>query len=385
MAGAVIEEYRLKFSQIFSASNAFSFWKGRVALYAILKALGVNYGDEVILPGYTCVMDVNPIKYLGAKPVYVDIEPNTFNINADLIEKKITPKTKVIIAQHTYGYVCDMSAILEIANRHNVTVIEDCCLCIGSKYKNRLAGTFGKASYFSFQWNKPFTTGLGGMAVFHDEKLAEAVAHLCENDMISPSFNEVVMLIIQLIAYRTFIYPGTTALAQSLFRWLTRKGIVIGSSSTCEFEPAMANDFFKAMSWVQAKSGIRQLKKIDKNISHRKAMAKLYDELLSGNGWIPRQYDSSVQDPVMVRYPVRIAEKEKALEQTASAGIELGSWFECPLHPIETPLELYDYNIGMCPEAEKAAKEVVNLPVHPRTSEKTVKKTVNFITQFHQV
>ena len=123
----------------------------------------------------------------------------------------------------------------------------------------------------------------------------------------------------------------------------------------------MANDFFKGMSWVQAKSGIRQFKKIGKNISHRKAMAKLYDELLSENGWISRQYDSSVQDPVMVRYPVRI--KEKALERAASAGIELGSWFECPLHPIETPLEIYDYNIGMCPEAEKAAKEVVNLPV----------------------
>jgi dTDP-4-amino-4,6-dideoxygalactose transaminase len=86
----------------------------------------------------------------------------------------------------------------------------------------------------------------------------------------------------------------------------------------------------------------------------------------------------------MVRYPLRITEKSKALKEAAVAGIELGSWFECPLHPIETPLEAYDYKIGMCPEAEKAAKEVVNLPVHPRTSEKTVKKTVDFITQFSQ-
>ena len=87
----------------------------------------------------------------------------------------------------------------------------------------------------------------------------------------------------------------------------------------------------------------------------------------------------------MVRYPVRIKEKEKALETAASAGVELGSWFECPLHPIETPLKAYDYEIGMCPEAEKAGREVVNLPTHPRANEKTVRKTVEFITRFTQV
>ena len=113
-------------------------------------------------------------------------------------------------------------------------------------------------------------------------------------------------------------------------------------------------------------------------------MAKLYDEMLSEKGWTPRQYDSAVQDPVMVRYPVRIKEKEKALAEAASAGVELGSWFECPLHPIETPLEAYGYKIGMCPEAEKACAEVVNLPLHPRVSEKTVKRTVDFITTFEK-
>jgi dTDP-4-amino-4,6-dideoxygalactose transaminase len=87
----------------------------------------------------------------------------------------------------------------------------------------------------------------------------------------------------------------------------------------------------------------------------------------------------------MVRYPVRIKEKDKALADAAKAGVELGSWFECPLHPIETPLKAYDYEIGMCPEAEKACREIVNLPTHPRVSEKTVKKTVDFITHYTQV
>jgi dTDP-4-amino-4,6-dideoxygalactose transaminase len=384
MKKSSISQYELEFSTRFRAKYSFSFWKGRMALYAILKALNVRMGDEVILPGYTCVMDVNPIKYLDAKPIYVDIEPNTFNINPTLLEGKITSKTKVIVAQHTYGYPCDMDAILKIANSRGVPVIEDCCLAFGSTWEGKTMGIFGKAAYFSFQWNKPYTTGLGGMAITNDTDLAEKINHLCGSELHKPSAKEVMMLTTQLAVYRMFIYPKTTALAQNIFRYLTKKGAIVGSSSTAEFEPVMASDFFKGISSVQALSGIRQLAKIDSNIAHRRKMADLYDRLLREKGWISREYDKSVMDPVMVRYPLRITEKSKALKEAAVAGIELGSWFECPLHPIETPLEAYDYKIGMCPEAEKAAKEVVNLPVHPRTSEKTVKKTVDFITQFSQ-
>jgi dTDP-4-amino-4,6-dideoxygalactose transaminase len=160
---------------------------------------------------------------------------------------------------------------------------------------------------------------------------------------------------------------------------------VVGSSSESEYEPVKANDFFKGMSSIQARSGLKQLRKIDRNIAHRLSMALRYDRLLTDNGFKSRSYDSSIMRPVMVRYPLRIAEKAKALEQAAKSGIELGSWFECPLHPIETPLALYDYEIGMCPEAEKAAREVVNLPLHPRANEHTVRRSVDFITRFAQV
>jgi len=379
-----VQKFENNFAQRFNNAKAFSFWKGRVALYAILKALGMTENDEVILPGYTCVMDLNPIKYLAARPVYVDIEPKTFNMDVSLLEEKITPKTKVIIAQHTYGYVCDMDAILDIANRHNITVIEDCCLSLGSTYKGRLTGTFGKAAYFSFQWNKPFTTGLGGMAITNDKNIADKLKTL-QQQAVEPTSKELFMLAAQLAVYRTVIYPRTTALAQQVFRALTKKGAVVGSSSCAEFNPMMADDFFKKMSSIQARSGIRQLKKIDKNIAHRKAMGKLYDQLLTAKGWPVRQYDKKMQEPVLVRYPVRIAEKQKALEEAARCGIELGSWFECPLHPIETPIEKYDYQTGMCPQAEKASREVVNLPLHPRASERTVKRTVDFITKFTPV
>jgi dTDP-4-amino-4,6-dideoxygalactose transaminase len=381
---SALSEYQRRFAEWFGGGTAFGFWKGRVALYAILKAAGVGQGDEVVLPGYTCVMNVNPIKYLGAKPVYVDIEPKTFNINPELLAKHITGRTKAIIAQHTYGYTCDMDALMDIAGRKGLMVIEDCCLCLGSRYKGKLAGTFGRAAYFSFQWNKPYTTGLGGMALVNDKALSGKVDELVSSDAHQPGFAEVLMLWAELCAYRTLVYPRTTALAQNIFRYLTSRGAVVGSSAQREFQPVMPADFFKRMGWMQARSGLGRLKMLDANIAHREKMVRLYDKLLGEKGWRVGEFDKGVMQPVMVRYPVRVTEKSRALAEASKAGVELGSWFECPLHPKETPMEIYDYKTGMCPEAERASSQVVNLPLHPRTNERTIRRTVEFITRFQR-
>jgi perosamine synthetase len=379
----VKDAFDTSFARWLNLPNAFSFWKGRVAFYAALNVLGIGPGDEVILPGYTCVMNVNPIKYLGAKPIYVDIEPNTFNINPDLVEAKITPRTKILLVEHTYGYPCDMDRLSAIARKQNLILIEDCCLCLGSTYNGQKMGTFGAAAYFSFQWNKPFTTGLGGMLVTTNKELAAGIRALCDATISKPSVKEILLLAAELSVYRMFIYPRTTAMAQQLFRFLTKKGVVVGSSSSAEFEPVMAPDFFKQISGFQAYCGLNQVSKIEQNIAHRKKLAAYYDQLLAQKGFPSRIYNKSLIDPVLVRYPIRIKEKSKAIETAASAGVELGSWFECPLHPVETPLEKYDYTTGMCPQAEKASSETVNLPLHPRVSEKTIRRTVDFISRFN--
>jgi len=370
------------YEQAFAASlgipHAFSFWKGRVALYAILKGLGIKEGDEVILPGYTCVMNVNPVFYLGARPIYVDIEPVTYNISPELIEARITPRTKVIIAQHTYGYPAAMDEITAIANRHGLVVIEDCCLAQGSRYRGRRVGTIGRAAYFSSQWNKPYTTGLGGIAVTSDDALAGRIAELCAHGRLQPGAKESFLLAAQLAVYRTFVYPRTTALIANVFRWLTKKGLVVGSSSTAEYAPDMAADFFKGMCGVQTRAGQRQLRHLDAGIAHRRQMAQLYADLLARKGWRPPAIPSNTE-PALVRYPVRVADKEKALATAAGHFVELGSWFECPLHPIETPMRAYGYEDGMCPVAEQACREVVNLPLHPRTDRKTIERSVEFI------
>ena len=378
IASSPVADFEKAFAGWAGAARAFAFWKGRGALYAILRGLGVGAGDEVILPGYTCVMDVNPVKYLQARPVYVDIEPVTYNMDAGLLEGKITPRTKVIIAQHTYGYPCKMDEILDIAARRNVTVIEDCCLAVGSKYKGRLCGTFGKAAYFSFQWNKPFTTGIGGLATTSDPALAARIDDLCRRELVAPPAKAATMLAIQRCVYRAFIYPRTTAMATRAFRWLTSKGAVVGSSSTAEFSPRMATDFFMGMSPGQARAGLRQMRRLDANLAHRRRMARHYDDLLKAAGW-PVPAIDPMMDPALVRYPVRVADKPQAVARAPRHFVELGTWFECPLHPIETPMHLYDYQDGMCPVSEQACREVVNLPTHMRADEATARRGVEFL------
>jgi len=323
-------------------------------------------------------MDVNPVKYLGATPVYVDIEPVTYNMDVRLLEARITPRTKVIVAQHTYGYPCDMDAIMEIAARHGLPVVEDCCLALGSAYKGQRCGTFGVAAYWSFQWNKPFTTGLGGMATTARDDLAARIREICDREMAPPSGKAALMLSAERLVYRAAIYPRTTALAQSLFRWLTRKGLVIGSSATSEFVPEMPPGFFAGMSAGQARAGLRQVGHIEQNLAHRRRMREVYDGLLREAGWAVPAVPEAL-DPVLVRYPVRVADKARAVAEAPAARVELGTWFECPLHPAETPLEAYDYRPGMCPEAEKASREVVNLPTHPRGDEATARRSVAFV------
>jgi len=118
-------------------SHIYTFFKGRVALYAILKAMGISSNDEVIVPGFTCVVVPNAIMYALAKPVYVDIDKKDYNIDVDKIEEKITKNTKVIIAQHTFGIPANMDRIVEICKRYKLYLIEDACHALGSTYKGK--------------------------------------------------------------------------------------------------------------------------------------------------------------------------------------------------------------------------------------------------------
>src|SRR5262249_1299504 len=143
--------------------HAISCCNGTAALHLALKALGVGAGDEVLVPTLTFVATANAVTYCGARPVFVDAEPATWNIDPAFIDAKITPRTKGIVALHLYGHPADMDPILSVARRHGLFVIEDAAEACGAEYKGRKVGSIGDLATFSFYGNKIITTGEGGM------------------------------------------------------------------------------------------------------------------------------------------------------------------------------------------------------------------------------
>ena len=143
-------------------NDVFTYWKGRVALYAYLRALGISDGDEVIIPGLTCVVVPNAIIYTGATPVYADIRMDTLTMDPIAVRQCISRKTKAIIIQNTFGLSADVELLVNMAHELGIAAIEDCTHGFGGYYNGKPNGTIADAAFYSTQWNKPFSTGLGG-------------------------------------------------------------------------------------------------------------------------------------------------------------------------------------------------------------------------------
>jgi perosamine synthetase len=359
--------------------NIIYYFKGRVALYAILKAIGVKRGDEIILPGFTCIVVPNAITYLNAMPVYIDIAPETYNIDHAKMEEKITGKTKVIIAQHTYGIPAEMDKIKEIAGKYNLYVIEDSCHAIGSKYKGREVGTFGDAAFFSSQWSKPVTTGLGGWAVVNNPELKAKMEEQYP-EFTDPVTKEDLLLRLQYLIHSQILRPSTFWVVQSTYRMLSRVGIAMGSSSNEELECKMPVGYEKKMSEWQKNLLEKKLGGIQRIIDHRIWITSLYEKMLRKRGIktveLPEYYRT-----VFLRYPVLVKDKAKVLKEARRNRIEIGDWFLSPVHPNLGGWDKIGYQEGMCPIAENMCRHVINLPTHMKISEKEAERIVEFISK----
>ena len=176
--GKFITQFENSFSEFIGVKHSATVCNGTVAIHVALLALGIGEGDEVIVPSFTYVASVNAIRYTGAKAVFIDSDLLTWQMDPTKIEDKITTKTKAILVVHLYGQPCEMDSILNIAEKHNLYIVEDCAEAFGSLYKGKHLGTFGNISTFSFFGNKTITTGEGGMVVTNDTSLHEKAVHL---------------------------------------------------------------------------------------------------------------------------------------------------------------------------------------------------------------
>ena len=163
--GSYVNLFEERFNEYVGSKSAIVTMNGTAALQLALVTLGIGEGDEVIVPSLTFISPINTIKYVGAEPVFVDACRDTFVMDAEKIEELITSKTKAIMPVHIYGHPADMDRIMEIAQKHNLFVIEDATEALGSKYKGKMAGTIGHIGCYSFNGNKLITTGAGGMFV----------------------------------------------------------------------------------------------------------------------------------------------------------------------------------------------------------------------------
>lgn len=170
-AGKYVTEFEQQFAAYCGCKYGVAVCNGTVALHLALVALGIGKDDEVIIPDFTMIATAFAVCYTGATPVFVDADPDTWNIDTTKIEEKITPRTKAIIPVHLFGLMCDMDAINAIAKKHNLKVLEDAAEAHGAEYKGRRAGSCSDLAAFSFFANKNITTGEGGMVVTNDEEL----------------------------------------------------------------------------------------------------------------------------------------------------------------------------------------------------------------------
>lgn len=181
--GGYIEKFENAFSKYIGVNHSITTSNGTTALHLALAALGIGPKDEVIIPNLTFIATANAVKYVGAKPILVDISKEDWNIDINKIEEKINKKTKAIIPVHLYGKPCDMDAISKIAKKYDLYVIEDCAEAIGAEYNGQKVGSFGDIACFSFYGNKIITTGEGGMCTTNDKILAEKMNLLKNHGM----------------------------------------------------------------------------------------------------------------------------------------------------------------------------------------------------------
>jgi perosamine synthetase len=286
-AGKYISLFEDKFSQYCGVPFGVACSNCTTALHMSLVALGIGPGDEVIIPDFTLIVSANTVILAGAKPVLVDVDSKTWCIDAGLIEAKITPRTKAIMVVHMYGHPCDMEAIMEIARRHNLFVIEDCAQAHGAEVNGKKAGSFGDVSCFSFYGNKILTTGEGGMVLCRDEKLAERLRLLRNQGFQEPRFvHEVV----------AFNYRLTN---------------------------------------IQAAIGVAQTELVEEKIARKRWIGQTYNELLAGKPGLVLPHEEPWAKNVYWMYGIVLEDsfgvaKDDLMKKLKVKGVDTRSFF-CPM------------------------------------------------------
>jgi len=321
-----------EFARFCGARHAVAVGSGTDALLLIYAALGLGAGDEVIVPSHTFIATVAPLAFLGATPVFVDIDPLTFAVDPELVEAAITPRTKAIVPVHLYGHPASMSRIQQIARRHGLAVIEDACQAVGARYQGRPVGSLGDAAAFSFVFTKNLKGyGDGGMVTTDRDDLAEQVRRLRDHGRVSK------------YQYAEF-------------------------GLNCR------------MDELQAAIVRVALRRIEARTERRRQIARRYTEAFQGLPLaLPQELESTRH--VYHLYVVRSERRDDLAAYLNAAGIATGVHYPIPCH-LQEPCREYGVGPGSLPETERAAREILSLPVYPELTDEQVSRIINDVRTF---
>lgn len=336
------------------------FDSGRTALHMALKALGVKEGDDVAVQAYTCVVVINAIKQLGARPLYIDIT-DEFNMDAVDLEKKLTDKTTAMIIQHTFGLPANLDNLLVVAKKHNLKVVEDCAHTFGGKYKGKKLGTFGDVAMMSFGSDKVISSVRGGAAVTMYAELHDKISSYAEE---LPQMRRVE--IVRHLLHIPFFFLGKLTyrflfLGKGLL-WLT-KTLKLTARTVSQKEKAGERESWFPARYPNALASLllSQLSVVEVLNEHRKDVVAVYEKQ-GAPQW--------GADQPLLRFPLLVQNPKKLQQELKRKGVMLGDWYQVVVAPNDTLSEKTGYKQGSCPKAESLAVKSINLPTNRHVSKK---------------
>jgi perosamine synthetase len=363
--GPALAEYERAFADRIGVRHALAFAHGRVGLYGLLRALEIGPGDEVLVPLPTHVVVANAVRYTGATPVFVDCRPDNWNIDLEQVERVVTPRTRALLLQHTFGTPADIDGALALGRAHGFDVLEDCVHALGATHRGTPVGSFGRAAFFSTEETKTISSTMGGMAVTDDHELAERLRRF-QATCGRPSRWLAARYMLKLIGYHVLTEPRLHRYTRPAYEAFGRRNPLPGPTSLDEREGRRPPEYEERLSNAQAALALRQLRRLDENLAHRRRISAVYASHLAPLGGGPPAVHNS-DEPAFVRYPLRVPDREAAVRAIAPHAVP-GLWFTSVLEEAQTP-EHGGYRAATCPTAEAAARTLVNLPTHLRVTE----------------
>ena len=350
--GKTVLDFEKEFANYIGVKHAISVGNGTDALVLALKAMGIGEGDEVITTPFTFFATAEAISAVGATPVFVDVNKDTFNIDTTKIEEKITSKTKAIMPVHIFGQSADMDEVNEIAKKHNLMVIEDACQAIGGKYKGRKIGSLGDVACFSFFPTKNLgCAGDGGMIVTDNDEIATIAR-----------------------ALRTHGSGENGQRAYNLLNNIEEEVKQAEGANDTVYNPLKYYNYLigynTRLDAIQAAILDVKIKEIDNWNAKRREIVKAYNEALQNNDLVTPVAKDYVEH-VYHMYILQSENREEVLGKLKEAGIATGVYYPVPLH-LQKVYKNLGYKEGDMPVAEYLSKRTFAIPVYPELTKEQV-------------